>query len=174
LHEHGEEGTDELPDKVSPVKITKGRNEKKRKLTDEDEDSEDDSDEEFPNDKILRGKDMKKGKQADVDIVPPEKKAKKAKKSPNKVPKPRLVWKVIRKWNVRRTRMNPECTNYGEIHENCIVCVEESTDKENVVAIRKNGHVWMSVCEEFYEILKEKEVLEEVKEVMRRAKNKKS
>ena len=70
--------------------------------------------------------------------------------------------------------MNPECTNYGEIHENCIVCVEESTDKENKVAIRKNGHVWISVCEEFYEILKEKEVLEEVKEVMRRAKNKKT
>ena len=69
--------------------------------------------------------------------------------------------------------MNPECTNYGEIQENCTVCVEESTDKENVVAIRKNGHVWISVCEEFYEILKEKEVLEEVKEVMRRAKTKK-
>ena len=122
-----------------------------------DEDWEDDSDEVFPNvfpnNKIPRGKDKKKGKQADVDIVPPEKKVKKAKKSPNKVTKPRLVRSVIRKWNVRRTRMNPECTNYGEIHENCIVCVEESTDKENVVAIRKNGHVWISVCEEFDEIL---------------------
>ena len=122
LLKHGEEGTDQFLDKVSPVKITKGRNEKKIKLTDEDENSEDDSDEEFPNDKLLRGKDMKKGKQADVDIVPPEKRVKKAKKSPNKVTKPRIVRKVIKKWNVRRTRMNPECTNYREIHENCSLC----------------------------------------------------
>jgi len=42
-----------------------------------------------------------------------------------------------------------------------------------VVTVSSNGHVWLSLCEEFFEILKENEVMEEEKEVMKRAKAKK-
>ena len=51
-----------------------------------------------------------------------------------------------RKTGVKAKR-NAECMNYGEIKEICIVCVDEkSTDKTNVGTVRKNGHVWFSLC----------------------------
>ena len=67
-----------------------------------------------------------------------------------------------------------QCTKCDNIKENCIICVEnQSVDRTDVVTVNKNGHVWLSLCEEFFEILTDKEVMEEVKEVMKRAKTKK-
>ena len=98
---------------------------------------------------------------------------KKAKKSPGKAPTKRTARSVNNRRTGRRAKLNAECTNYGEIKENCIVCVEDkSTDRTNVAAVSRNGHVWLSLCEEFFEILKDNKVMEEVKEVMWRAKTK--
>ena len=42
-----------------------------------------------------------------------------------------------------------------------------------MLPVCRNGHVWLSLCDEFFEVLKDNEVMEEVKEVMWRAKTKK-
>ena len=46
-------------------------------------------------------------------------------------------------------------------------------DRTNVATVSDNSHVWLSLCEEYFEILKENEVMKEVIEVIRRAKSKK-
>merc|ERR1711895_354360 len=38
------------------------------------------------------------------------------------------------------------------------------------MGVRENGHVWLSLCEDYFEILKDKEVMEEIKDVIMRAK----
>ena len=73
------------------------------------------------------------------------------------------------KKNGGKAKLNAECMNYGDIKENCIVC----TDRTNVAKVSDNSHVWLSLCEEFFEILKENEVMKEIIEVIRRAKTKK-
>ena len=99
---------------------------------------------------------------------------KKAKKSPGNAPTKKTGKSGNNRKTVGKAKLNTECMNYGEIKENCIVCVEDkSMDRTNVATVSKNGHVWLSLCEEFFEILKDNEVIEEVKEVMRRAKTKK-
>ena len=61
----------------------------------------------------------------------------------------------------------------NDFAENIDPCVEnQHADKSKVVTASKNGHVQLSLCEEFFEILTNKEVMEEVKELMRRAKAK--
>merc|ERR1712121_138312 len=62
-------------------------------------------------------------------------------------------------------------TNRGKIEENSIVCVGEEEAKVGVT--RKNGHVWLSLCEEFIEVLEDRKVMEEVKGVLMRAKTEK-
>merc|ERR1712033_128546 len=64
--------------------------------------------------------------------------------------------------------------NRGKIEENCIVCVGEDPTEEAYVGVtRKNGHVWFSLFEEFFEVLEDRKVMEEVREVVMRAKTKK-
>merc|ERR1712033_131099 len=64
--------------------------------------------------------------------------------------------------------------NRGKIEENCIVCVRENPTEEAYVGVtRKNGHVWFSLCEEFFEVLEDRKVMKEVREVVMRAKTKK-
>merc|ERR1712121_448957 len=63
-------------------------------------------------------------------------------------------------------------TNRGKIEENCIVCVGE--EEAHVGVTRKNGHVWLSLCEEFIEVLEDRKVMEEVRGVLMRAKTKKN
>ena len=70
-----------------------------------------------------------------------------------------------------KVNLNTDRVKYGKIKENCIVCVEDkSTDIVNAATVRENGHVWLSLCEEYFEILKDKEVMEEIKDVIMRAK----
>merc|ERR1712121_133487 len=62
-------------------------------------------------------------------------------------------------------------TNRGKIEENCIVCVGE--EEAYVGVPRQNGHVCLSLCEEYIEVLEDRKVMEEVRGVLMRAKTKK-
>ena len=125
------------------------------------------SDEVF-SDKIPEGK-SKKRVRTDAEIASP---AKKKAKTPGTAPTKKTAKSANRK--TVKAKRNPELKNYGEIEENCIVCVtEKPTNKTNVGTVRKDGHVWLSLCEDFFEILKDDKVMEEVKEVIMRAKTKK-
>merc|ERR1711874_471892 len=88
---------------------------------------------------------------------------KKAKKSPSKAPVKKTA---RRKMMPRKTggnvslnvNLNTEHKKYGKIKENCIVCVDDkTTDIVNAATVRENGHVWLSLCEDYFEILKDKE-----------------
>ena len=73
-----------------------------------------------------------------------------------------------------KAKLNAVCINHSVIEENYIVCVNETpTDKTNVGTVHNNGHVWLSLCEEFFKILKDNKVMEDVKGVIMRAKTKK-
>merc|ERR1712179_475195 len=136
----------------------------------DNEGSDEDSDEVFP-DKTSKGKNKKKRERTEAETVTPVKK--KAKKSPGNAPTKKTARSVKNRKAGGKAKLNAECSNLGEIKENCIVCVDKSTDRTNVATVSENGHVWLSLCEEFFGILKDNEVMKEVKEVIRRAKTKK-
>merc|ERR1711913_224304 len=113
---------------------------------------------------------------SDVELEEATPGKKKAKRSPSKVPAKKTA---RRKLMSRKTggnvslnvNLNTEHKKYGKIKENCIVCVEDkTTDIVNAATVRENGHVWLSLCEDYFEILKDKEVMEEIKDVIMRAK----
>ena len=129
-----------------------------------DKDLDEDSDEVF-SDKISEGK-SKKRERTDAGMASP---AKKKAKTPGTAPTKKTAKSVNNRKTVKAKRKN-----FGAIEENCIVCVtEDPSEKTNVGTVRKDGHVWLSLCEDFYEILKDNKVMEEVKEVIMRAKTKK-
>jgi len=146
------EGSDEDwdGDEVFPENTAKGKN-KKRERTEADKVSNEGSDEE-------------------LEEATPVKK--KAKKSPSKAPTKKTARrKLMPRKTGGKVGLNAEHTKYGKIKEKCIVCVEDKhTDIANAATVRENGHVWLSLCEEYFEILKDKEVMEEIKDVMVRAK----
>merc|ERR1711874_52903 len=97
---------------------------------------------------------------------------KKAKNSPSKAPTKKTARrKLMPRKTGGKVCLNAEHTKFGKIKEKCIVCVEDNhTDIANAATVRANGHVWLSLCEEYFDILKDKEVMEEIKDVMVRAK----
>ena len=98
--------------------------------------------------------------------------AKKRAKTPGIARIKKLARSVNRK--TLKVKRNAVHINHGIIEENCIMCVKgKPTDETNVGAVCKNGHVWLSLCEEFFEVLEDSMVMEEVREVMMKAKTKK-
>merc|ERR1712237_274088 len=149
------EGSDEdVGDDAFPEKTAEEKN-KKRERTEVDKVSNEDSEVELDEDTPVK---------------------KKAKKSPSKAPAKKTA---RRKMIPRKTggnvslnvNLNTDHKKYGKIKENCIVCVEDkTTDTVNAATVRENGHVWLSLCEDYFEILKDKEVMEEIKDVIMREK----
>merc|ERR1711913_46460 len=148
------EGSDEDgDDEVFPEKTAEEKN-KKRERTEVDK---------------LGNEDL------DVELEEATPVKKKAKKSSSKAPAKKTA---RRKLMPRKTggnvslnvNLNTEHTKYGKIKENCIVCVnDKTTDIVNAATVRENGHVWLSLCEDYFQILKDKEVMEEIKDVIKRA-----
>ena len=126
-----------------------------------------DLDEVFVED-ISEGK-RKRREREDVEMVSPvKKKAKNPGTTQSKRPTRSTNKKILK---AKRTAVR---VNRGKIEENCIVCVRENPTEEAYVGVtRKNGHVWFSLCEEFIEVLEDRKVMEEVREVVMRAKTKK-
>ena len=125
-----------------------------------------DLDEVFVED-ISEGKRKRKGE--DVEMVSPVKKQAKIPGTTQSKRPTRSTNKKILK--AKRTAVR---VNRGKIEENCIVCVRENPTEEAYVGVtRKNGHVWFSLCEEFFEVLEDRKVVEELRGVVMRAKTKK-
>merc|ERR1712082_40637 len=135
-------------------------------LTDKDLDG---GSEEVFSEETSEGK-RKKRERADVEIVSP---VKKKAKTPGtaQIKRPAMSVNNRKTLKAKRTAVR---VNRGKIEKNCIVCVRENpTDEAYVGVARKNGHVWLSLCEEFFEVLEDSKVMEEVREVVMRAKTKK-
>merc|ERR1711874_343991 len=117
------------------------------------EGSDEDLDEVFP-DKTAKGKNKKKREQTEVETVTPVKK--KAKNAPGKALAKNTARSVKNRKTGGKVNLNAEYTKCGKIKENCIVCFEDkSTDRANAATVRENDHVWLSLCEEFFEMLKD-------------------
>ena len=136
--------------------------------SDKDLDGDLDSEEVFLND-TSEGK-RKRIEREDVETVSP---VKKKAKNPGTAHLKRPTRSVNNK-KILKAKRTAVHVNRGKIEENCIVCVRENPTEEAYVGVtRKNGHVWFSLCEEFFEVLEDRKVMEEVREVVMRAKTKK-
>ena len=114
----------------------------------------------------ISGGNRKRKEQEDVEMVSP---VKKRAKNPGTAQSKRSTRSASEK--ILKAKETAVRTNRGKIEENCIVCVGE--EEAYVGVTRKNGHVWLSLCEEFIEVLEDRKVMEEVKGVLMRAKTKK-
>merc|ERR1712121_185915 len=123
-----------------------------------------DSDEVLAED--VSGENRKRKQQEDIETVSPEKKRP---KNPGTAQPKRSTRSASEK--IPKAKETAGRTNRGKIEENCIVCVGEKA--AYVGATRKNGHVWLSLCDEFIDVLEDRKVMEEVKGVLMRAKTKK-
>merc|ERR1712030_306 len=88
--------------------------------------NKEDSDELFPENTKVKNK--KRGR-TEAETVTPVKK--KAKKSPGNAPTRKTARAVKNRKTGGKAKLNAECTNYGDIKENCIVC----TDRTNVATV---------------------------------------
>merc|ERR1712050_646758 len=97
-----------------------------------------------------------KRKEEDVETVSPEKKRARNPGTAQSKRSTRSASEKIPK--IPKAKETAVRTNRGKIEENCIVCVGE--EEAYVGFTRKNGQVWLSLCEEFIEVLEDRKVME--------------